>query len=58
MGGHFKKVVDVQPKSDDVYAQSQAGEGNENVLASVNQIAIKQHLSIIEALTDYDRQNR
>ena len=41
MGGHYKHVVTVQPKSDDFVQSTNPGS---DVLANVNQIVIKERI--------------
>lgn len=55
MGGHYKKVVTIQPKREDFTQPTNPAIAT---LDNVDQIIIKQHLSIIEAVTDFDRINR
>jgi len=55
MGGHYTHVVTVQPKRQDFHIPTNPPA---QILANVDQIIIRQHLSMTEALTNIDMVNR
>lgn len=55
MGGHYKNVVTAQPKREDFYGPTNP---SAQILENINQIIIRQHLSVVEAVTGFDKVNK